>query len=438
MEEVQRMTVSNTASPFGCCNYFDPCTDGIMSLSYRGRLGLLDQLAFRPTDICYRSVEFITYVRPAQSQGQSTPGYLSDPCAAPYSYEICTRKLTVEDFGRIGRAGPVREVAKQHVRYCVNRPRYRLDGTPVDSEVEWDMLFAMDAIIADMNRLVVTGNATTSGQFDGLQQWVSTKHGGSLNSYVVDWNSNGLSGGTGITVNGEAIPSGYDFIDVLETLFRNIRTRISWNPMLAQQQPVIGDFVLVLPTSAVPCVLDFFTCWRVCPGQEFAPAQLETYEARNFRDRLVAADNPLNVFGHGYITLDGVAIPLLAHDWGLINGPTTVDMYLLTMKLGALRIWEGEFLNAQQALDQMAGYLGNTASGRYFTTDGGRVLAKVDTENLCMQIKLWQFPRLFCYAPWAQIRFQDVKCVSPVGYLSADPSETSFYPETSFVPALCP
>lgn len=30
------MTVSDAATPFGCCNFFDNCADGIMSLHYAG------------------------------------------------------------------------------------------------------------------------------------------------------------------------------------------------------------------------------------------------------------------------------------------------------------------------------------------------------------------------------------------------------------------
>lgn len=234
------MALSNTASPFGCCNYFDACTDELLTLSYRGTLGLLDWLGFKPATECYRSVEFITYVRPEQEQGRDTPGYLSNPCADPNGFEYGTRKLTVEDFGLIGRLGPTRNGMKQHLNYCKTRPRYRLDGTQVMSEDEWDMLFAMDTILLDMNRLVITGNATVAGQFDGLQRWISTLHGGSLNSYVVDWNGNPMAGGAGITINGNAIAATFNLIDVLLALFRNIKARIKRNPMLARQMQLLS------------------------------------------------------------------------------------------------------------------------------------------------------------------------------------------------------
>lgn len=433
-DTMRQLTVDDVVTPFGCCNYFDACTDELLTLSYRGALGLLDWLNFTPTEECYRSVEFITYVRPEQSGGVDSPGFMGNPCGTPWGFELGTRKLTVEDFGRIARSGPTRDLAKQHIHYCKTRPRYRLDGQLVTSEDEWDMLYAMDAILLDMNRLVITGNSGTAGQFDGLQRWVSTIHSAPLDSYVVNWNGNPMAGGAGVTINGAAIAATWDIIDVLLALFRNIKTRIKWNQMLAMQMAqnfTAGDMIILLPTSAADCLLDFYTCWRVCPGQQFEESNLNTPEARAFRDKLIAADNPLNVYGDGYITLDGTVIPLLTHDWGLINSPTQFDMYFLTGSIGNMRIFEGEMLDA----DEIAR---NAGDSRYTSFDGGRIAAVKTLDNMCKEIGLWHWPRLFCLAPWAQMRFQDVQCDRPGGPLSADPGDTSYYPETSFSVAECP
>jgi hypothetical protein len=137
------------------------------------------------------------------------------------------------------------------------------------------------------------------------------------------------------------------------------------------------------------------------------------------------------MFGFGQITLDGQIIPILGYDWGLINGPTTGDIYFLTGSVGNFRIWEGEHISADVAARE------NPESG-LFSTDGGRVLWRIDSENECRIMKGWIHPRLFCKAPFTQIRFQDVQCVTPGGFMSADPTETSFYPLSSFAPAECP
>jgi len=421
------LTVDDMASPFGCCNFFDHCTDELLSLHYNGRLGLLDYLGFNPTENCYRSIEFISYVRPARTISRTaSAGHLADPCADPNGIEIGSCKLTVEDFGRYGRVGPTREIMKPKY-WCKTSPRRRLDGQPVESEQEWDMRFAMDTLIGDIRTDVVEGATTTPGQFDGLERWVKTGYDCSiLDSLVIDWNSNPMTGGAGITVNGNPILPTYNFVDVLLSAIRRIRQRILWSPVLGAQTPMVGDMILALPSFMINCLLDHYTCWSVCDGSQYNEVALQSYEARAFRNSLLGG-----MFGNGRIYVDGYEIPLMAYDWGLIKGPTRGDIYLLTGSVGSVRIWEGEHLSALTAAQQF-GELG------YFSTDGGRVLGTMVTENECYKLKVWMHPRLWCMAPWAQIRFQDVVCHDPLGPLSGDPDLTSFYPLSSFDPAECP
>lgn len=424
---VQRqMVVDNTATPFGCCNYFDSCTDEILTLHFRGGLGLLDWMGFNVSDECYRTIEFINFTRPEQAAGICTTGHLGDPCEDPNGFEFGTCQLTVDDFGRYGRQGPVRDIMKPKL-YCKTDPRRRLDGTLVTDEREWDMRFAMDVMLDDIRRHMITGNAATAGQFDGLQQWVATGYDcNMLDSIVINWNSNPMAGGNGITWNGAAVANTWDFVDVLQAAYRRIRRRISWAATLNTAQLRRGDIILVMPYFMTQCLLDFFTCWSVCAGAEFNEVNLQAYEARTFRTQLLGG-----LFGFGEITLDGFPIPIMAYDWELINGPTRGDVYMLTGSVGANRIWEGEHLSATAAASELGG-LG------YFQTDGGRVLGKWDVENMCKQMKIWMRPRLFNRAPWAQVRFQNVQCAGVVEPMSPDPCDTSFFPENSFSVAECP
>ena len=424
--QARTMSLSNVVTPFGCCNFFDACTDDIMRLSYGNGLPLLDWMGFNVSDECYRTVEFVSFNRPEYSQGSPTGGYISDPCAEPNGIETGFCKLTVEDFGRYGRMGPVRSIMKP-LKYCATSPRRRLDGSAITSEQEWDMTFAMDQVLVDVKKHVVSGNATTAGQFDGLERWVKTGYDCSmLDSIVIDWNGNPMSGGAGITWNGNAVAATFNFVDVLLAGYRRIKQRISWAPMLAPQRTNVGDMIIVLPYSMIDCLLDHYTCWSVCDGSQYNEVALQSYEARAFRNGLLGG-----MFGDGQITLDGQLIPILGYDWDLIKGPTTGDIYFLTGAIGAIRIWEGEHLSASAAAGQYSTH-------GYFSTDGGRILGKVDTENECTTLKLWIHPRLFCRAPFTQIRFQDVKCTNPGGFISPDPTETSFYPETSFSVDVCP
>lgn len=423
------LTLSTNASPFGCCNFFDSCTDEIFSLYYKGKLDLLDWMGFNPTDECYRVISFIEYVRPAQSGGADTAGYISDPCADPNGIEFGSCNLSVSDFGRYGRRGPSRDVMIPE-KYCKTRPRYFLDGSPVTSEWMWDATFTMDQILNDVRVALITGNATTTGQFDGLQRWVKTGYDcQGLNSYVLNWNNNSMDGGAGITLNGAATPSTFNIIDWLLDLHRNIMQRINWSPTLSNQQMQTGDMILLMPTFMTRCLLDFFACWSVCPGAQYEEIQKNLREINDFRWSLNGG-----MFGNGQISLDGHTIPLLGYDWGLINGPTRGDMYLLTGAVGSQRIWEGEHLSAQTALSRLPGNL----QGRFESSDNGRVLMKTVSDNECYQVREWIHPRLWCSAPWAQVRIQNVVCQTPSGPLSPNPADTSFFITSSFTQAACP
>ncbi len=420
------MSVSSVVTPFGCCNFFDNCTDDILRLSYGGAFPLLDWMGFNVTDVCYRTVEFMSFNRPEYNGDTPTGGYISDPCADPNGIETGFCKLTIEDFGRYGRMGPTRTIMKPE-RYCQTSPRRRLDGSVISSEQEWDMLFALDQLVVDVKKHVITGNATTAGQFDGLERLVKTGYDCTmLDSIVINWNGNPMSGGAGITWNGAAVAATYNFIDVLLAAYRRVKQRISWAPVLAPQSINTGDMILVLPYSMIDCLLDHYTCWSVCDGSQYNEVALQSYEARAFRNGLLGG-----MFGAGQITLDGQLIPIMGYDWNLIKGPKTGDIYFLTGSIGAIRVWEGEHLSAAAAASQYNDH-------GFFSTDGGRVLGKVDVDNECMELKLWMHPRIFLRAPFLQIRFQDVQCDKPGGFISPDPTETSFYPETSFTVDECP
>lgn len=431
---VQRvMTLDNDASPFGCCNFFDNCNDGIFSLYYRGALGLLDWMGFSPSIDCLRRVDFITYVRPEQSQGADTPGYISNPCADPNGIEFGACHLTVEDFGLYGREGPVRNLFKPK-RYCKTSPRYFLDGAPVTSEHQWDMLFTMDALLGDLRTALITDTTLSGdGHFDGLQRWVRYGYDCEpLDSHVFDWNHNDMDGGAGITINGVAATNIYSMVEYLLNFNQYVNDRIGWSPLLSGQAGNGVDKIIAGPSFLLRCLLDTYACWSVCPGAQYAEVVKNLKDIREFRQTLNGGR-----FGMGKIQLDDDEISLMSYPWGTINGPTTGDLYFLTGAVGSQRIWEGEHLSAQIVLDELAAMGEAAGVGGFVSFDEGRVLVKADFDNLCAQKKIWMAPRLFCFAPWMQARFIDVTCHTPLGPLSPVPG-SSFFPLTSFSAASCP
>lgn len=429
------LSVSNLATIYGCCGLFDLCSDSdLMSLSFEGQQPFMDWVGWERTNVCLIQKNFITWVRPQLNiQGTRSAGYIPDPCGPSNGVRWGECDFVLEDFALIRRHGPTRDATKIDLKYCEIQPRYRLDGTPITSDAEFDMRLTVEAMIQDLKLMLINGSAAVPGQFDGLQQLVATGYTDSkgrrchsMDSIVVDWNANGMAGGTGITINGAAMPAVFDFIDTLLGAFRRVRDRILMAPQLSAQSMQVGDMVFVAPTFLLRCILDAYTCWSVCPGEAFNEVNLNTYEARTFRNGLNGG-----MFNAGKIYLDNFEIPLMAYDWGMINGPTRGDAYLLTGSVGSVKAISGQY-------NDLTSTPTNYPEAGYSSTDGGRLLTWLERDKTCVYRETEMQPRLLMWAPWAQVRFQDVACHGPFGPLSHDPFETSFFPESSFDPAVCP
>jgi len=431
----EELSVSNLATIYGCCGLFDMCSDAdLMSLSFEGQQPFLDWIGWERTNVCIIKKNFITWIRPQLNDlGNRSAGYIPDPCGPSNGVRWGECDFTLEDFALIRRHGPTRNATRNDVKYCEMQPRYRLDGTPIVSDAEFDMRVTTEGLIQDLKLMLVNGNNAVPGQFNGLQRLVATGYTDSkgrlcksMDSIVIDWNANGMAGGAGITINGVPMANLYNFIDVLLGAFRRVRDRILMAPQLAAQGMNVGDMVLVAPTFLLRCILDAFTCWSVCPGKEFNETNLNTYEARTFRNGLNGG-----MFQAGKIFLDSFEIPLMAYDWGMINGPTRADAYLLTGNVGAVKTISGQY-------NDLATVPSGYPEAGYSSSDGGRLLTWLERDKTCVYREVEMQPRLLMWAPWAQVRFHDVACHSPFGPLSTDPFETSFFPESSFEPAVCP
>lgn len=429
------ITPSELATIYGCCGLFDLCSDqDLMSLSFEGQSKFLDWVGWEKTDVCLIKKNFITFVRPERTEGGlRSSGYIQDPCGESNGVEWGTCDFTLEDFALLRRHGPERVATNVGKRYCEIQPRYRLDGTPITNDAEYDMRLATEAMLQDLKLMLINGNKTTSGQFDGLDRLIKTGYTNSvgqncdsMDSIVIDWNANDMSGGSGISWNGKAVGSTYDFVDVLMAVYRRIRDRIQMAPALSAPLSV-GDMIFVAPTHILRCLLDNFTCWSVCPGATNIQVAIQSYEARKFRDSLNGG-----MFGDGRIFIDGFEIPLLSYNWGMSDEVTGASSaYLLTGRIGNVKTISGQYYDMSKV---PAGY----PDASYSYTDGGKFLTWTDRDKTCVVREVEMQPRLLMWAPWAQARFQDVMCDAIGGILSPDPWETSFYPETSFSVPYCP
>jgi len=445
-ERQNRLTLSTAATIGGCCGLFDLCSDvDVLSLSMASE-PFMDWLGWEKSAVCEIRKNFITYSRAEASQGAMTSGYVSDPCGDSHGAEWGTCDFLLEGFGRLRRHTPTRDITKVGLKLCELQPRYRLDGSPITDDLEFDMRIVVEAIMQDLYRLMITGNhtvGTDDGLWDGLQQLINTgyvnTHGErccSMDSIVVDWNGNNMcdatAAGHGTTWNGVALATGWRFVDVLLAVYRRIRNRIKMAPALNAPLQV-GDMVLVMPNAWAQCLLDCFTCWSVCPqnfntdGTTTSPLVfLNSFEGRNFRNQLNGG-----MFGAGRIYLDGFEIPIMPYDWSMFTGGSrNADAYLLTNKIGGQRLIQGQYNDMSVAASKRPGWSDYT--------DGGKFLTWLNSDETCDERQVEFQPRLLAWAPWAQARFIDLNCNMPGGPISADPWNLSFYPECSFTQDTCP
>ena len=433
-QTVERLTVSSLATIYGCCGLFDLCGDeDLISLTMQGSSPFFDWLQWLGTDECIIENNFITWNKPTEGSRQ---GWLSDPCADPNSTEWGTCAFRYNDFARMRRAAPTQDATKNHLRLCERQPRYRLDGTLITDDKEYNAVITMDQILQDVSSLAIIGNQATAGQFDGLQTLVATGYTDyngrrcrTMDSIIINWNNNQMSGGAGITwTDGRGarnVSANANFVDVLHSAYRHVRQRIKWSPTLSAQRLQVGDMILMGTTEATQELLDFYVDWKVRPGVAFAENNSNSLEARELRDRMLGG-----LFGDGRIFLDGFEIPLLAYDWELQKGPTTSDLYLLIGSVGNVKTMLGQHNN-------MNAVPASFTELNFFVSDGGRFLHWWEHDHTCIQQVLEFQPRIISWAPFLNIRFQNV-VVRPIGgHLGPDPMDTSYFPESSFSVATC-
>jgi len=409
------------AALFDCCGNND-----LMSLTVAGTSPFLDWLGWQATDV-YRLVrEYLMFTRAADHGGNTaSPGWLCDPCADPHGIETKFCELVQEGFGRLRRMGPVRDRTKTSLNYCENSPRYRIDGVQITNDFEYDMVRAVEVIIQDLLGLIVPGNEDTCGQFDGLENLVRHYEGAGecceLNSILIDWNASPMTASSGATWDHGGIPDGTHFVDLLQALVRRIRERIRMVPSLAGRQLGIGDMVLVMPGSFIPCLLDAYTCWNVCKEGDFEHGVGNIWnnpEDRAFRQSLLGG-----MFGAGQIMIEGVTIPIVPFDYHLMTGGALFDAYLLTRGAGSRNWLYGQYNDLGNAAAAPA-----DSAGEFQATDGGRLLTWGVGDHTCSERVVEMQPRLICEAPWAQCRISDIHCDVLGGPLSSDPWNSAYFP----------
>lgn len=393
---------------------FALCGDNdIISLLVRDE-GFLNWLRWSKNNFVSRPVKMLSYVGPDGTAAHSvTAGWLADDCEVPNSVEFGKCEI---DFikGLYGRCGQDISAITLGERYCDKEPIYRLDGTLINNDAEWQAAMASMVLRDDISEGLVTGNSSTDGQFNGLEQlidddYVDFRTGlrcSQADSLVIDWNNAGVAG----------------LIGVIAELVARIRMRARGLGGIAP-----ADMVIMTTSFLRDCIVDLYACEQPCgDGSAGNPIMVIASDAIANRNRYLAG----GAYGDGFINVNGINISFLVNDWiPFASCPSggadsfVSDVYILTRQVGPRQVIFGEY----QDMSQAASTLSRIFGGGYRVTDGGRFIVYGRADELCFNECIVTRPGLVVSAPWAQARIANVCCsVDAVTPLSPDPDSQYF------------
>lgn len=370
-------------------------------------------LSWRRNNLHTITVKVLSWEGPAgASSGQPSHGYMTDPCAQPYSVEwgrcnICFYK------GLYGRCGQDIAMVELDEKYCENEPILRIDGALVSNNAEWQAALAANILRDDISQDLIIGNhGASAAMFSGLENIVKTGYVDCetldacthVDSIVVDWGSQGVGG----------------FAALLQELIGRIRMR-------ARSAGGVDDnnIVIMARTEMRDCIVNEFACEQPCgTGSAGNPIINVAVDARAARDRyLVGGQN-----GDGYIVVAGHPISFLVNDWLPVEscegggaGSYVSDVYILVRRIGPREVFYGVYHDMTSPVGIANGY-----GAKFQATDGGRFVVYSDFDETCFKTCILVKPGLVCEAPWAQARIQNV-CCSMVELAPVTPDERDEY-----------
>jgi len=411
-----------TVTLYASCGLFSVCgPDSVLS-----RVITDDQftewLGFRENHDEYQFIKTLDWVGPYGTADHDPTHAAGDACDDPASVEWGTCEFLIEK-GLLRQCGDPLDITKVGERYCDKQPLYTIDGMQIDNDIEWQSILSGLVLNGELNRYLIVGNKAVDGEFDGLEQLVNTGyvdvHTGQactpVDSIVSDWNYAAMSA------------------TLLERIFAYIR-RIK---MRAKKMGGVArdDMIIMLPSFLRDCLMETWVCYGICDETGDSTSRWET---RDRNERYVGK----GTYGDGYITVDGVDVDILTND----NIPLTSvapyfcsDIYILTRRLGNIPVMFGQFQDMRLGDRALQNAMGTQGFTKYITTDMGRFIHWVKTDNLCIQVCSAIKPALYLAAPWAQARIDNVCCQVQGGLSPEIPQSCQYFyggypPYESFCP----
>lgn len=411
-----------TTTLYGCTGLFSLCgPDEVIGLSMMDDK-LVEWMGWRENSVCEQFIKFLTYMDMAGTAAGAALTTAGRACDDPNTVEKGTFEFFLGDKGLLRVSGEPIELTKIGERKCDKQPTYTLpipgapNGVRIDNDLDFEAIVAAQALKHDLSRMVMRGNHSTVGQFDGLEQLINTGYvdvrtgstNSGIDSLIVPWASDNLDG----SVNGKG-----SIINQVIAIVRRLRMRIE---MAGGGAVAAGDMVLVMPHWLRDCFLDAFACFGLCVPSAYNELFRDNLAVREFRDRFNGG-----LYGDGFITVDGVVVPIIAHNWmayGQSSTKFTSDIYILTRRLGARPILYGQYHPMAQAVDVARQF----GMDHYRLMQGGRFIQWAKSDNLCMNTSLAIKPNIYLSAPWAQARITNVGCTPLLAPISEDPQSSYF------------
>jgi hypothetical protein len=411
-------------SPWYGTGLFSFCGDtDIVSLVMEDQ-AFLKWLQWLPNNEIYRNVKSVTWIGPdgadwatgAGSPGQNTctSGVMTDLCGKPPSVDWgkCEIRLTKGLYGRCGQ--PI-AAANIGLKYCNSEPIYRVDGTVIDNDAEWQMALAAAVLHDDISAHLITGDPANENEMAGLESLIKTGYIDyrtlepcpQLDSIILDWAHQGVAG----------------LVPYITEIINRIKLRAK------RIGGIRNEDITIMTTSFLrDCIVNEFACEGPCSGGLASPqiVVLNQQSARGDRDRYLTG----GANGDGWVPINGEPISFLVNNWIPFQscpdggaGSYESDIYILVRRVGNRTVLRGEFQNFSAAAAELQALFGNR---QFRVTDGGKFLVWSNNTNTCFETCLMTRPGLYLSAPWAQARITNVCCTSELQPLSPQPCNEYF------------
>jgi len=347
-----------------------------------------------------RAVKILTSLGPEGPQYTPSSGVMTGKCAEcnGVQWEKCEIDMTK---GLLCRCGSEIAAVDIDYGYCKEQPVFRVDGTIIKDDAEWQASLAANALSQDLETMLVQGNRANLNETDGLERVV--RHGytdcrtqsacEAVDSILVDWAFDGLNGAVNLHGN---------IIQKITDIIRRFKLRAKGHGGIN----IASDVTIMLPTHLRDALVDYWATF----GTFLVTGQIAIDATVMFERRESFIKGGL--FGDGWVPVDGVPVSLLCNDYipfGGANGSCS-DIYILTRRLGTVITLMGVFQDFSGAGAALASRFG---ADRFSITDGGRFLVyNRNTQETCFNTCIITRPGLYCSAPWLQARIYDV-CVTP-------------------------